>query len=152
MGTHNYIDSTSYDVAEDMPTLGGGVVILGPAGNSMAMTETIGDLTSLRRTRHHRCNNVPAADRSRAATQYAICRGAALPVIPPERRATSKRTYICCRVGRGLKCSAKLNIGRSVPQAVTAWCKLRIHPTVSCKFETVLRAEPHNQVIVSPLL
>jgi D-arabinose 1-dehydrogenase-like Zn-dependent alcohol dehydrogenase len=44
LGAHHYIDSTSVNVAETMRSLGGATVVLGTAGNSQAMADTIGGL------------------------------------------------------------------------------------------------------------
>lgn len=44
LGAHHYIDSTSGDVAEALRTLGGAAVVLGTAGNSQAMADTVGGL------------------------------------------------------------------------------------------------------------
>ena len=44
LGAHHYIDSTSGDVAEALQALGGAAVVLGTAGNSAAMADTIGGL------------------------------------------------------------------------------------------------------------
>jgi D-arabinose 1-dehydrogenase-like Zn-dependent alcohol dehydrogenase len=44
LGAHHYIDSTSGDVAEALRALGGAAVVLGTAGNSAAMAETVGGL------------------------------------------------------------------------------------------------------------
>jgi D-arabinose 1-dehydrogenase-like Zn-dependent alcohol dehydrogenase len=44
LGAHHYIDSTSGDVAEALRALGGAAVVLGTAGNSSAMAETVGGL------------------------------------------------------------------------------------------------------------
>jgi D-arabinose 1-dehydrogenase-like Zn-dependent alcohol dehydrogenase len=44
LGAHHYIDSTSGDVAGAMQALGGAAVVLGTAGNSAAMAETVGGL------------------------------------------------------------------------------------------------------------
>ena len=44
LGAHHYIDSTSGDVAEALRVLGGAAVVLGTAGNSAAMADTVGGL------------------------------------------------------------------------------------------------------------
>src|SRR5947209_7920964 len=44
LGAHHYIDSTSGDVAEALQALGGATVVLGTAGNSQAMADTVGGL------------------------------------------------------------------------------------------------------------
>jgi alcohol dehydrogenase len=44
LGAHHYIDSTSGDVAEALRVLGGAAVVLGTAGNSQAMADTVGGL------------------------------------------------------------------------------------------------------------
>jgi D-arabinose 1-dehydrogenase-like Zn-dependent alcohol dehydrogenase len=44
LGAHHYIDSTSGDVAEALQALGGAMVVLGTAGNSQAMADTVGGL------------------------------------------------------------------------------------------------------------
>ncbi|SPM26829.1 alcohol dehydrogenase catalytic domain-containing protein [Mycobacterium terramassiliense] len=44
LGAHHYIDSTSRDVAEALQALGGATVVLGTAGNSQAMADTVGGL------------------------------------------------------------------------------------------------------------
>jgi D-arabinose 1-dehydrogenase-like Zn-dependent alcohol dehydrogenase len=44
LGAHHYIDSTSGDVAEALRALGGAAVVLGTAGNSKAMADTVGGL------------------------------------------------------------------------------------------------------------
>jgi D-arabinose 1-dehydrogenase-like Zn-dependent alcohol dehydrogenase len=44
LGAHHYIDSTSVDVAEALQALGGAAVVLGTAGNSKAMADTVGGL------------------------------------------------------------------------------------------------------------
>jgi 2-desacetyl-2-hydroxyethyl bacteriochlorophyllide A dehydrogenase len=44
LGAHHYIDSTSTDVAETLQALGGATVVLGTAGNSQAMADTVGGL------------------------------------------------------------------------------------------------------------
>jgi D-arabinose 1-dehydrogenase-like Zn-dependent alcohol dehydrogenase len=44
LGAHHYIDSTSEDVAEALRALGGAAVVLGTAGNSQAMADTVGGL------------------------------------------------------------------------------------------------------------
>jgi D-arabinose 1-dehydrogenase-like Zn-dependent alcohol dehydrogenase len=44
LGAHHYIDSTSVDVAEALQALGGATVVLGTAGNSQAMADTVGGL------------------------------------------------------------------------------------------------------------
>jgi D-arabinose 1-dehydrogenase-like Zn-dependent alcohol dehydrogenase len=44
LGAHHYIDSTSGDVAEALRALGGAAVVLGTAGNSQAMADTVGGL------------------------------------------------------------------------------------------------------------
>ncbi|GFG65138.1 alcohol dehydrogenase [Mycobacterium kubicae] len=44
LGAHHYIDSTDGDVAEALRALGGATVVLGTAGNSKAMAETVGGL------------------------------------------------------------------------------------------------------------
>ena len=44
LGAHHYIDSTAGDVSEALRALGGAVVVLGTAGNSAAMADTIGGL------------------------------------------------------------------------------------------------------------
>jgi D-arabinose 1-dehydrogenase-like Zn-dependent alcohol dehydrogenase len=44
LGAHHYIDSTAGDVAEAMRALGGATVVLGTAGNSKAMADTVGGL------------------------------------------------------------------------------------------------------------
>ncbi|MGH3557481.1 MAG: alcohol dehydrogenase catalytic domain-containing protein [Mycobacterium sp.] len=44
LGAHHYIDSTSGDVSEAMRALGGVAVVLGTAGNSEAMAQTVGGL------------------------------------------------------------------------------------------------------------
>jgi D-arabinose 1-dehydrogenase-like Zn-dependent alcohol dehydrogenase len=44
LGAHHYIDSTSGDVAEGLRALGGAAVVLGTAGNSKAMADTVGGL------------------------------------------------------------------------------------------------------------
>jgi D-arabinose 1-dehydrogenase-like Zn-dependent alcohol dehydrogenase len=44
LGAHHYIDSTSVDVAEALQALGGAAVVLGTAGNSQAMADTVGGL------------------------------------------------------------------------------------------------------------
>lgn len=44
LGAHHYIDSTSGDVARALLDLGGATVVLGTAGNSAAMADTVGGL------------------------------------------------------------------------------------------------------------
>ncbi len=44
LGAHHYIDSTSRDVAGALQALGGATVVLGTAGNSQAMADTVGGL------------------------------------------------------------------------------------------------------------
>lgn len=44
LGAHHYIDSTSGDVATALQDLGGSAVVLGTAGNSAAMADTVGGL------------------------------------------------------------------------------------------------------------
>lgn len=44
LGAHHYIDSTSGDVSEALQALGGAAVVLGTAGNSQAMADTVGGL------------------------------------------------------------------------------------------------------------
>lgn len=44
LGAHHYVDSTSGDVAEALQALGGAAVVLGTAGNSQAMADTVGGL------------------------------------------------------------------------------------------------------------
>ncbi|SOX54209.1 alcohol dehydrogenase [Mycobacterium ahvazicum] len=44
LGAHHYIDSTSGDVARALQDLGGATVVLGTAGNSAAMADTVGGL------------------------------------------------------------------------------------------------------------
>ena len=44
LGAHHYIDSTKGDVAEALQALGGAAVVLGTAGNSAAMADTVGGL------------------------------------------------------------------------------------------------------------
>jgi alcohol dehydrogenase len=44
LGAHHYIDSTSGDVSEALQALGGATVVLGTAGNSQAMADTVGGL------------------------------------------------------------------------------------------------------------
>lgn len=44
LGAHHYIDSTSGDVSDGLRALGGATVVLGTAGNSKAMADTIGGL------------------------------------------------------------------------------------------------------------
>ncbi len=44
LGAHHYIDSTSGDVAAALQALGGAAVVLGTAGNSAAMADTVGGL------------------------------------------------------------------------------------------------------------
>ncbi len=44
LGVHHYIDSTNGDVAEALQALGGASVVLGTAGNSQAMADTVGGL------------------------------------------------------------------------------------------------------------
>src|SRR5205807_8476614 len=44
LGAHHYIDSTSGDVSKSLRALGGVSVVLGTAGNSEAMAQTIGGL------------------------------------------------------------------------------------------------------------
>ncbi len=44
LGAHHYIDSSSSDVAEALQALGGATVVLGTAGNSRAMADTVGGL------------------------------------------------------------------------------------------------------------
>ena len=44
LGAHHYIDSTSGDVSEALRALGGAAVVLGTAGNSQAMADTVGGL------------------------------------------------------------------------------------------------------------
>jgi D-arabinose 1-dehydrogenase-like Zn-dependent alcohol dehydrogenase len=44
LGAHHYIDSTSGDVSEALRTLGGAAAVLGTAGNSQAMADTVGGL------------------------------------------------------------------------------------------------------------
>ncbi len=44
LGAHHYIDSTGGDVAEALQALGGATVVLGTAGNSQAMADTVGGL------------------------------------------------------------------------------------------------------------
>lgn len=44
LGAHHYIDSTSSDVSEALQALGGATVVLGTAGNSQAMADTVGGL------------------------------------------------------------------------------------------------------------
>lgn len=44
LGAHHYIDSTSGDVSKALRTLGGVSVVLGTAGNSEAMAQTVGGL------------------------------------------------------------------------------------------------------------
>jgi D-arabinose 1-dehydrogenase-like Zn-dependent alcohol dehydrogenase len=44
LGAHHYIDSTAGDVAEALRALGGAAVVLGTAGNSAAMADTVGGL------------------------------------------------------------------------------------------------------------
>src|SRR5438270_4415948 len=44
LGAHHYIDSTAGDVADALRALGGATVVLGTAGNSQAMADTIGGL------------------------------------------------------------------------------------------------------------
>jgi len=44
LGAHHYIDSTRGDVAEALQALGGAAVVLGTAGNSQAMADTVGGL------------------------------------------------------------------------------------------------------------
>ncbi|OIN79557.1 alcohol dehydrogenase catalytic domain-containing protein [Mycobacterium malmoense] len=44
LGAHHYIDSTRGDVSEALRALGGASVVLGTAGNSAAMADTIGGL------------------------------------------------------------------------------------------------------------
>ncbi len=44
LGAHHYIDSTKGDVAEALQALGGAAVVLGTAGNSRAMADTVGGL------------------------------------------------------------------------------------------------------------
>jgi D-arabinose 1-dehydrogenase-like Zn-dependent alcohol dehydrogenase len=44
LGAHHYIDSTSDDVSEALRALGGAAVVLGTAGNSQAMADTVGGL------------------------------------------------------------------------------------------------------------
>lgn len=44
LGAHHYIDSTSSDVSEALQALGGAAVVLGTAGNSQAMADTVGGL------------------------------------------------------------------------------------------------------------
>jgi len=47
LGAHHYIDSTSGDVSEALRALGGAAVVLGTAGNSQAMADTVGGLLPL---------------------------------------------------------------------------------------------------------
>jgi len=44
LGAHHYVDSTSGDVAKALRGLGGAAVVLGTAGNSAAMADTVGGL------------------------------------------------------------------------------------------------------------
>lgn len=44
LGAHHYIDSTSGDVSDALRALGGATVVLGTAGNSKAMADTVGGL------------------------------------------------------------------------------------------------------------
>ncbi len=44
LGAHHYVDSNSGDVAEALQALGGVAVVLGTAGNSAAMADTVGGL------------------------------------------------------------------------------------------------------------
>ncbi len=44
LGAHHYIDSTSGNVADALQALGGAAVVLGTAGNSAAMADTVGGL------------------------------------------------------------------------------------------------------------
>ncbi len=44
LGAHHYIDSTKGDVAAALQALGGATVVLGTAGNSQAMADTVGGL------------------------------------------------------------------------------------------------------------
>ena len=44
LGAHHYIDSTSGDVSAALQALGGATVVLGTAGNSKAMADTVGGL------------------------------------------------------------------------------------------------------------
>jgi D-arabinose 1-dehydrogenase-like Zn-dependent alcohol dehydrogenase len=44
LGAHHYIDSTAGDVSEALRALGGAAVVLGTAGNSQAMADTVGGL------------------------------------------------------------------------------------------------------------
>lgn len=44
LGAHHYIDSTGGDVSEALRALGGATVVLGTAGNSKAMADTVGGL------------------------------------------------------------------------------------------------------------
>ena len=44
LGAHHYTDSTSGDVSEALRALGGAAVVLGTAGNSQAMADTVGGL------------------------------------------------------------------------------------------------------------
>ena len=44
LGAHHYIDSTSGDVSAALQALGGATVVLGTAGNSKAMGDTVGGL------------------------------------------------------------------------------------------------------------
>jgi len=46
LGAQHYIDSTSGDVSEALRALGGATVVLGTAGNSKAMADTVGGLAS----------------------------------------------------------------------------------------------------------
>ena len=45
LGAQHYIDSTSSDVSEALQALGGAAVVLGTAGNSQAMADTVGGLS-----------------------------------------------------------------------------------------------------------
>jgi alcohol dehydrogenase len=45
LGAQHYIDSTSGDVSEALQALGGAAVVLGTAGNSQAMADTVGGLS-----------------------------------------------------------------------------------------------------------
>ncbi|MGZ4562345.1 MAG: alcohol dehydrogenase [Mycobacterium sp.] len=47
LGAHHYIDSTSSNVSEALQALGGATVVLGTAGNSQAMADTVGGLAPL---------------------------------------------------------------------------------------------------------
>src|ERR1700756_4997777 len=44
LGAHHYIDSTSGDVSQALRALGGAAVVVGTAGNSQAMADTVGGL------------------------------------------------------------------------------------------------------------